>query len=106
MIEILQIEHSTRQSLTEINSSVQKINYVSYEEKKSKGSKNKQKFQNNSNGSSSSSSGQKQYSTGPGKLCYQCKKPYTKGHENVWKARNAKCDGCGTIGHYKIACNK
>ena len=28
------------------------------------------------------------------------------GHENVCKARNAKCDGCGTIGHYKIACKK
>ena len=89
-----------------MNSTMQKINYVSYEKKKSKGSKNKQKFQNNSNGSSSSSSGQKQDSTGPGKLCYQCKKPYTKGHENVCKARNVKCDGCGTIGHYKMACKK
>ena len=89
-----------------MNSTVQKINYVSYEKKKSKGSKNKQKFQNNSNGSNSSSSGQKQDSTGPGKLCYQCKKPYTKGHENVCNVRNAKCDGCGTIGHYKIACKK
>ena len=46
-----------------MNSTVQKINYVSYEKKKSKGSKSKQKFQNNSNGSNSSSSGQKQDST-------------------------------------------
>ena len=106
MIEILQLEDSTRQTLTEMNSTMQKINYVSYEKKKSKGSKNKQKFQNNSNGSNSSSSGKKQDSTSPGKLCYQCKKPYTKGHENVCKARNAKCDGFGTIGHYKIACKK
>ena len=59
-----------------------------------------------SNGSNSSSSRQKEDSTGPGKLCYQCKKSYTKGHENVCKARNVKCDGCGTIGHYKIACKK
>ena len=80
---------------------MQKINIVYYEKKKSKGSKNKQKFQTNSNGSNSSSSGQKQDSTGPGKLCYQC-----KGHENVCKTRNVKCDGCGTIGHYKIACKK
>ena len=89
-----------------MNSTMQKINYVSYEKKKSKGSKSKQKFQNNSNGSSSSSSGQKQDSTGPSKQCYRCKKPYTKGHEHVCKARNAKCDGCGTIGHYKVACKK
>ena len=70
VIEILQLEDSTRQTLTEMNSTVQKINYVFYEKKKSKGNKTKQKFQNNSNGSNSSSSGQKQDSTGPGKLCY------------------------------------
>ena len=106
MVEILQIEDSTRQTLSEINSTVQKINYVSYEKKKSKSKTKQQKFQNNSNTSNSSSSRQKQDSTGPGKLCYRCKKPYTKGYENVCKARNAKCDGCGTIGHYKIACKK
>ena len=32
--------------------------------------------------------------------------PTPKGHENVCKARNAKCDGHGTIGHYKTACKK
>ena len=107
VIEILQIEDSTRQTLTEMNSSRQKnyssINYVSYDKKKSK---SKKKFQTNPNPSSSSSSGQKQDSTGPGKLCYQCQKPYTKGHENVCKAQNAICDGCGVKGHYKIACKK
>ena len=106
MIEILQLEDSTRQTLTEMNSTVQKINYVSYEKKKSKGNKNKQKSQNNCNGSNSSSGGQKQDSTGPGKLCYQCNKPFTKGHEKVYTALKAKCDGCGTIGHYQIACKK
>ena len=70
VIEILQLEDSTRQTLTEMSSTMQKINYVSYEKKKSKGNKNKQKMQNNSNGSNSSSSGQKQASTGPGKQCY------------------------------------
>ena len=29
-----------------------------------------------------------------------------QGHENVCRARNVECDGCGTIGHYKIACKK
>ena len=86
-----------------MSSTVQKINYVSYEKKKSKGNKNKQKFQNNSN---SSSSGQKQDSTGPVKQCYRCKKPFTKGHEKVCKALKAKCDGCGIVGHYQIACRK
>ena len=106
VIEILQLEDSTRQALTEMNSTVQKINYVSYEKKKSKGNKNKQKIQNNSNGSNSSSSGQKQTSTGPGKQCYRCKKPFTQGHEKVCKAINAKCDACGIVGHYQIACRK
>ena len=106
VIEILQLEDSTRQTLTEMNSTVQKINYVSYEKKKSKGNKNKQKFQNNSNGSNSSSSRQKQTSTGPGKQCYRCKKPFTQGHEKVCKALKAKCDACGIIGHYQIACRK
>ena len=46
VIEILQLEDSTRQTLTEMNSTMQKINYVSYEKKKSKGKKTKQKFQN------------------------------------------------------------
>ena len=107
VIEILQLEDSTRQTLTEMNSTGQKnyssINYVSYDKKKSK---SKKKFQTNPNSSSSSSSGQKQDFTGPGKLCYQCKKPYTKGHENVCKAQNAICDGCGVKGHYKIAWKK
>ena len=89
-----------------MNSTVQKINYVSYEKKKSKGNKNKQKIQNNSNGSNSSSSGQKQTSTGPGKQCYRCKKPFTQGHEKVCKALKAKCDACGIVGHYQIACRK
>ena len=106
VIEILQMEDSTRQTLSEMNSTLQKVNYLSYEKKKSKGNKNKQKIQNNSNGSNSSSSGQKQASTGTGKQCYRCKKPFTKGHEKVCKAINAKCDACGITGHYQIACRK
>ena len=66
VIEILQLEDSTRQTLSEMNSTVQKIHYASYDKKKSKGTGKKQKFQNNPNPStSSSSSGQKQDSTGP-----------------------------------------
>ena len=88
VIEILQLEDSTRQTLTEMTSTTQKIHYASYEKKKGTGKK--QKFQSNSNSSSSSSSGQKQDSTGSQKLCYRCSKNhYTKGHEKVCKALNA-----------------
>ena len=104
VIEILQLEDSTRQTLSGMTSTTQKIHYASYEKKKSTGKK--QKFQSNSNVSSSSSSGQKQDSTGPQKLCYQCKKPYTKGHEKVCKALKAKCNACGIEGHFEVACKK
>ena len=104
VIEILQLEDSTRQTLTEMTSTTQKIHYASYEKKKGTGKK--QKFQSNSNSSSSSSSEQKQDSTGSQKLCYRCSKNYTKGHEKVCKALNAKCNACGVEGHFEIACKK
>ena len=104
VIEILQLEDSTRQTLTEMTSTTQKIHYASYEKKKGTGKK--QKFQSNSNPSSSSSSRQKQDSTGSQKLCYRCKKNYTKGHEKVCKALNAKCNACGLEGHFEAACKK
>ena len=104
MIEILQLEDSTRQTLSEMTSTMQKIHYASYEKKKGTGKK--QKFQSNSNVSSSSSSRQKQDSTGSQKLCYRCKKAYTKGHEKVCKALNAKCNACGIEGHFEVACKK
>ena len=104
VIEILQLEDSTRQTLTEMTSTTQKIHYASYEKKKGTGKK--QKFQSNSNSSSSSSSGQKQDSTGSQKLCYRCSKNYSKGHEKVCKALKARCNACGVEGHFEIACKK
>ena len=104
VIQILQLEDSTRQTLTEMTSTTQKIHYASYEKKKGTGKK--QKFQSNSNPSSSSSSGQKQDSTGSQKLCNRCKKNYTKGHEKFCKALNAKCNACGIEGHFEVACKK
>ena len=106
VIEILQLEDSTRQTLSEMTSTTQKIHYASYEKKKSTGKKQKFQSNSNSNVSSSSSSGQKQDSTGSQKLCYQCKKTYTKGHEKVCKALNAKCNACGIEGHFEVACKK
>ena len=87
-----------------MTSTTQKIHYASYEKKKGTGKK--QKFQSNSNPSSSSSSRQKQDSTGSQKLCYRCSKNYTKGHEKVCKALNAKCNACGVEGHFEVACKK
>ena len=87
-----------------MTTTTQKIHYASYEKKKGTGKK--QKFQSNSNVSSSSSSRQKQDSTGSQKLCYQCKKSFTKGHEKVCKALNAKCNACGIVGHFEVACKK
>ena len=104
VIEILQLEDSTRQTLSEMTSTMQKIHYASYEKKKGKGKK--QKFQSNSNMSSSSSSGQKQDSTGSQKLCYRFKKSFTKGHEKVCKALKAKCNACGIEGHFEVVCKK
>ena len=104
VIEILQLEDSTRQTLSEMTSTMQKIHYASYEKKKGTGKK--QKFQSNSNVSSSSSSGQKQDSTGSQRVCFRCKKNYTKGHEKVCKALKARCNACGIEGHFEIACKK
>ena len=104
VIEILQLKDSTRQTLSEITSTTQKVHYASYEKKKGTGKK--QKFQSNSNVSSSSSSRQKQDSTGSQKLCYRCKKSFTKGHEKVCKALNAKRNACGIVGHFEVACKK
>ena len=87
-----------------MTSTTHKIHYASYEKKKGTGKK--QKFQSNSNVSSSSSSRQKQDSTGSQKLCYRCKKSFTKGHEKVCKALNAKCNACGIVGHFEVACKK
>ena len=104
VIEILQLEDSTRQTLSEMTSTMQKIHYASYEKKKGTGKK--QKSQSNSNMSSSSSNRQKQDSTSSQKLCYRRKKSYTKGHEKVCKALNAKCNACGIEGHFEVACKK
>ena len=107
VIEILQLEDSTRQTLSEMTSStMQKIHYASYEKKKGTGKKQKFQSNSNSNVSSSSSSRQKQDSTDSKKLCYRCKKAYTKGHEKVCKALNAKCNACGIEGHFEVACKK
>ena len=76
VIEIVQLEDSARQTLSEMTSTMQKIHYAFYEKKKGTGKK--QKFQSNPNSSSSSSSRQKQDSTGPSNSATDARKPTQK----------------------------
>ena len=106
VIGILQTEDSTQRTLQEMNSETKKLHYASYDKKKSGSKGNKKKsFSSPAPKSSGSSSLSSQF-TSSSKLCYQCRKPYTKEHEAVCKAKTAKCNGCGEIGHYKNCCKK
>ena len=96
MIEILQTEDAMIETLQGLKNpeQVQQIHYVSYEKKKKS-----RKF----NDSSSTSSKQNSSST---KLCYRCREPYNKKHESQCKAKNARCEECQMIGHFKRCCKK
>ena len=104
VIEYLQIENSTHQTLQEMNSSTQKVHYASYDKKKSKGKKKAGNATSSTNSTSSNSTAQKPNSTG--KLCYRCKAPFTPEHKATCKAQNATCDACCIRGHYKKACKQ
>ena len=97
VIEILQTEDAMIETLKGLRNpeQVQQIHYVSYEKKK----KSTKKF----NDASSTSSEQNSSST---KLCYHCREPYSKKHESQCKARNAKCEECQMICHFKRCCKK
>ena len=96
VIEILQTEDAMIETLQGFRNpeQIQQIHYVSYEKKKKS---------RNFNDASSTSSEQNSSST---KLCYQCKEPYNKKHESQCKAKNAKCEECQIIGHFKRCCKK
>ena len=102
VIEFLQIENSTHQTLQEINSTTQKVHYASYDKKKSKGKKKAPIAASSTNSNPSNSTAQKPNSTG--KLCFRCKAPYSKEHVAGCKAQHAICDGCGVKVHYRKAC--
>ena len=104
VIEILQLEDSTRQTLSEMTSTTQKIHYASDEKKKGTGKK--QKFQSNSNVSSSSSSRQKQGFYRFPEALIPMQEILHQRHEKVCKALKAKCNTCGIGGHFEIACKK
>ena len=65
VIELLQVENSTHQTLQEMNSTTQKVHYASYDKKKSKGKKKGPlPTSNPANSTSSNSTAQKPNSTG------------------------------------------
>ena len=96
VIEILQTEDAMIETLQGLRNPepVQQIHYVSYEKKKKS-----RKF----NDASSTSSKQNSSST---KLCYHCRKPYSRKHESQCKVKNARCKQCQMIGHFKRCCKK
>ena len=90
VIELLQVENSTHQTLQEMNSTTQKVHYASYDKKKSKGKKKGTSDPYPTNSTSSTSTAQKPISTG--KLCFRCKAPFSQEHIATCKAQNAVCD--------------
>ena len=103
VIGILQTEDSTQRTLQEMNLKTKKLHYASYDKKKAGSKGNKKK---SFSSPALKSSGSTSQSTSSGRLCYRCRKPYTKEHKAVCKAKTAKCNGCGEIGHYKNCCKK
>ena len=102
LAEVLEILHaedaasSTHETLREIGHSSSnlpfaQVNMVSYE--KNKKSREKPSFTEQNTDSTNSK-----------RLCYRCRKPYSKEHEPVCKAQNATCNACGKDGHFQKVC--
>ena len=102
VIEILQIEESTRSTMQQIQEFQGKpvpVNYVSYDSR----SKKSKKTSNEQNSSSSNPTG----STSPKKRkCFRCGEPFSRKHLQECRAQNVTCDGCGIKGHFKKCCKK
>ena len=93
VLNILQMEESTRNTLQMVNSTPpitpSQVHYASYENNK----KSKKKPPSSKQNTNSTS-----------KLCYRCGEPYSKEHEPVCRAQEAFCNGCGKKGHFQIVC--
>ena len=96
VLNILQLEESTRNALQLVNSNPvpSQVHYASYENNKKSRKKPPSTEQNaNSNNSTKSS-----------KSCFRCGKPYFKGHDAECKAVGATCNECFKTGHFQIVC--
>ena len=101
VLEILQLENYTSKTLQNIYSTMKNVHYAHYDKKKSgsKGGKPK--------AASESSSVQNSNSTSTsGKVCFRCRKPWSKEHEKGCPAKQAKCNVCGLMGHYGKCCKR
>ena len=102
VIEILQIEESTRSTMQQIQEFQGKpvpVNYVSYDSR----SKKSKKTSNEQNSSSSNPTG----STSPKKRkCFRCGEPFSRKHLQECKAQNVTCNNCGIKGHFQKCCKK
>ena len=101
MLEILQVEDSTIKTLQNIDSNTKQVHYAQYDKQKSgsKGAKPK------GTGAPGSFTMQNSNSTS-GKVCYRCRKPWSKEHDKNCPAKNFQCNVCGQIGHYGKYCKK
>ena len=103
VIEILQLEDSTRQTLSEMTSTTQKIHYASYEKKKV------QERNRNSNPILMCLvlllAGRNRILQDP-RRCALMQEELHQRHEKVCKALTAKCNACGIVGHFEVACKK
>ena len=98
VLNILQMEESTRRTLQMVNSEYptttpSQVHYASYENNKKSKKKHHSTKQNADSNNSKSS-----------KSCYRCGKPYFQGHDAECKAVGATCNECFKTGHFQIVC--
>ena len=99
VLNILQMEESTRRTLQMVNSEYptttpSQVHYASYENNKKSKKKHHSTEQNADSNNSTKSS----------KSCFRCGKPYFKGHDAECKAIGATCNECFKTGHFQVVC--
>ena len=94
VLNILQMEESTRNTLQMVNSTPPvQVHYASYENNKKSKKKHHSTEQNADSNNSTKS-----------KSCFRCGKPYFKGHDAECKAVGATCNECFKTGHFQVVC--
>ena len=103
VLNILQMEESTCNTLQMVNSTPpSQVHYASYENNKK--SKKKRHSTEQNTPSSSEQNANSNNSTKSSKSCFRCGKPYFQGHDAECKAIGATCNECFKTGHFQIVC--